>query len=95
MLHLYRRLLTLRRQSEALTYGNFVMLSSDSDVLQYLRQGSGDVVMIALNLSAQSRRLCVPDGLRIVETLLSTKSARPHDDNLAPNEGRLLRMGKV
>ena len=95
MLHLYRSLLALRRQSEALTTGAFVLLASDRDALQYLRQAPGEMLMVALNLSAQARRLCVPDGLRVVEALLSTHIERTGGDILAPNEGLLLRMEKV
>ena len=51
MLHLYRRLLELRRQSAALTSGDFTMLEVHDGVLAYHRTAGSDRVTVAVNFT--------------------------------------------
>lgn len=92
MLNLYRRLLALRRSHAALSAGDFTLLPSDPEVLQYERSADAERLMIALNLGTQPRRIRIPAGSRIAEPLLSTIASRHFDGGLAANEGLVLRM---
>jgi len=51
VLHLYRRLLELRRQSAALTSGDFTMLEVHDGVLAYHRTAGSDRVTVAVNFT--------------------------------------------
>jgi oligo-1,6-glucosidase/alpha-glucosidase len=92
MLNLYRRLLVLRRDHAALSVGDFALLPSDQDVLQYERIIDAERLMIVLNLGAQPRRIRIPAGVRIADPLISTITTRHFDGGLAANEGLVLRM---
>jgi len=52
ILNLYRALLRLRRQTPALSLGDYQPLAADGDLLLYRRQHHGQSVLIALNLGA-------------------------------------------
>lgn len=60
ILNFYKRLIAMRRQLSALRTGNYVAVNrDDSNVLSYLRRGSGGEasVLVALNMSAEPRRV--------------------------------------
>ncbi len=92
MLNLYRRLLALRRRHAALSVGDFTMLPSEREVLQYERSEGGERLLIALNLGAEPRRVHIPAGVRIAELLISTLGSRCFDGGLAADEGIVLRL---
>ena len=78
MLGLYRRLLTLRRGSAALTQGNLTLVDADEDVLAYERRHGDERLLVALNLGKQPRPLPA-----LGEVLLSTL--------MEPGDGAMLR----
>jgi len=92
MLNLYRDLLALRRGHRALSLGDFALLPSEPEVLQYLRRDGDEQLLIALNFGRKSRKVHLPTAMRIAEPLLSTIASRPFDGGLASNEGLVLRM---
>lgn len=54
LLHFYRNLIALRKDSPALTHGDLILLDSTAPgCLAYLRRGEGQTVLVALNLSNQ------------------------------------------
>jgi alpha-glucosidase len=62
ILCLYRRLLAYRRASPALQWGSYRPLDgTPEDCYVFVRQAGGQRVLIALNFSAQERRLAPPD----------------------------------
>ena len=95
LLSLYRRLLALRRATAALVAGDYVAASGDRDVLAYERRHAGDRLLIALNLSAEPRRLILPPGTQVAELLASTLDARPYDGILRGDEGCILRLSDM
>lgn len=93
MLNLYRHLLALRRTQPALNVGEFVLTPSERDVLQYERRHGTERLLIALNLTSESRRLMLPEGVKGSELLASTIPGRSFDGAMVPDEGVLLRLG--
>ena len=92
MLNLYRRLLALRRDHAALTIGDFALLPSDPEVLQYERRHGAERLLVALNLGSDSRRVRIPADMIIDQSLISTIAGRDFDGGLAPDEGVILRI---
>ena len=94
MLNLYRKLLALRREHQALSVGDFLPVECEGDVLAYERRHGRDCLLIALNLGDREQAFLAPrpvDG-----SLLSTLGLpRPCSGTkvvLAPNEGIILRL---
>lgn len=92
MLNLYRRLLALRRRYAALTIGALTLLPGEDEVLQYERREGDERLLVALNFGARERRILLPEGTEVTETLLSTAVKSPSGGLLAPNEGVILRL---
>jgi oligo-1,6-glucosidase/alpha-glucosidase len=90
MLNLYRRLLELRRRHPALATGDFDLLPSEPDVLQYERRAGGERLIVALNLGSTPRRIRIPEDARIAQPLLSTAPSRGFDGGLIADEGLVL-----
>jgi alpha-glucosidase len=57
MLALYRRLLTLRRSTPALTVGTYTPLVVHDDILAYKREHQGTVYLVVLNLGPYPQRV--------------------------------------
>lgn len=108
LLTLYRSLLALRRSHDALAIGDVMLVESAEDVLVYERRYAGERLLIALNLSDQTRPLVLstslPTGACIADVLASTlwksnrvpsnSAIRPMDAMLAPDEGLVLRLNE-
>ncbi|MGI8492853.1 MAG: alpha-amylase family glycosyl hydrolase [Acidimicrobiales bacterium] len=62
ILYLYRRVISARRASPALTHGDFEWISSPKEVLAYQRRAAGDERLVAVNFSDQPCRLDPPPG---------------------------------
>jgi oligo-1,6-glucosidase/alpha-glucosidase len=92
MLALYRSLLAARRSNDALSIGEFLLVETEADVLAYERRYDGARFLIALNFGSERRRLPLPAGVDIAETLVSTLALRQLDGTLAPDEGLILRL---
>ncbi len=97
MLSLYRRLIWLRKGSPALQWGSYRALEAPEGVFAYLREAYGERLLVALNFTGQPLRCDVPAWLPPARALVSTHPANDGGDagrriDLAPHEGRLLRL---
>jgi alpha-glucosidase len=64
ILHLYRRMLGLRRQSRALQLGSFDRVDSSPGTIAYLRRHEGDERLILINFSSREQKIDVsPDWM--------------------------------
>jgi alpha-glucosidase len=81
MLSLYRRLLSLRRDSTALSVGRYVSVSASGDVLAYAREATSERFVVALNLGPKPARVTIPWPCRVV---LSTHNDREREWVRAP-----------
>ena len=79
MLHLYRKLLGLRRAHPALSVGTFMLTEAEDEVLSYVRQHGRERLLVVLNLGTQVRRFAVPQGYVVRDTIASTKAERAFD----------------
>ena len=79
-----KRLLRLRRDTEALRVGGIEVLGWADDVLRYVRTSGGDRVEVAVNFAAAPRP--APEGT----VLLSTHAG---EGDLRPDEARVVRVG--
>ena len=97
ILTLYRRLLALRRDWQALSIGDFVLLDVEDEILVYERRHASERLMVALNLGGRPHRLRLPDWARGSQLLLSTLEDGPLAEAgallLRSNEGVVLKAG--
>jgi len=95
MLSLYRKLLSVRRASKALTHGDYADVQDVPDgVYAYTRQHEDERTLTALNFTNHRIAFDLPDALRPAETLAGTDgepAASAHIE-LAGNEGRVMRL---
>jgi alpha-glucosidase len=81
ILNFYRRVLSLRRSSSALSDGDYVpLMESDPNVLVYLRRSSKETMLVALNFSATEQSLDLDSAsqdanLTKATTLITTSTA--------------------
>ncbi|MEQ8667805.1 MAG: alpha-amylase family glycosyl hydrolase [Pirellulales bacterium] len=103
LLSLYRSLLALRRSHIALEIGDLTLVDSARDVLAYQRRYADECLLIALNLSDETRPLPLPPSQPtdtcLAEVLASTLwpsnlTLRSMNGTLAPDEGLVLRLGE-
>ena len=91
MLHLYRRLLALRKTHQPLTIGDFALVDADGDVLAFERRIGEARLLIALNLGDRLQPFAAPEWAAAYVVLLSTLQAgRTPARSLRPNEGVIL-----
>src|SRR3546814_4876555 len=95
MLHLYRRLLRLRRGHLALSIGECTDVRAVGDILSYDRHHEGEHMRIILNLSGRDQPLPVDvTGFRtLLSTIADGEPASPAD-GLRADEGLLLIMDR-
>ena len=62
ILHLYRKLIELRRRRPTLVSGKMQLVSADNGVLRYERKGKQDRILVLLNMTANSVRTSVERG---------------------------------
>jgi alpha-glucosidase len=79
MLHLYRRLLALRRARSALSAGSYAPVEAGGEILAYVRDAAPDRCLVALNLGPSPERLVVPPAFRGSRVLISTAHDREGD----------------
>lgn len=82
VLAFYRRAIALRKQTPALIYGDFVLLTSGKDRFCYFRELDGVRFFVECNLAAtQSKRTCKTDGFTPVLTTHGAPAAwlRPYE----------------
>jgi alpha-glucosidase len=101
LLSFYRRLIWIRRRSEALRFGSYRPVDSVPDeVFAYLREVEGERLLIALNFSAEPAQIALPEGIVPERVLLSTRRDRSERDHgawtldLAGNEGVIVALGE-
>ncbi|MEZ4645506.1 MAG: alpha-amylase family glycosyl hydrolase [Chloroflexota bacterium] len=93
-LNLYRRLLWLRRQSEALSVGSYRPLSVHANCFVYVRQSGTEQRLIALNFSNKAQTVSIPEQ-QVTRVILSTHLDREEQVDvtslhLRPFEGVVL-----
>lgn len=94
-LELYRQLLALRRVRPELHIGAMSAVTGESGVLRYERHHAGGRLLVALNLTGETRSLAATTDAAPGTCLLSTITQRRFDGTLAPNEGVILQLGEV
>ncbi|HEY9580832.1 MAG TPA: alpha-amylase family glycosyl hydrolase [Rhizorhapis sp.] len=77
MLILHRRLLALRRTSDALAIGDFALADAEGDILAYERRHGDARVFVALNLGSDAQRASLPGWAARGRVLLSTLPDHP------------------
>jgi len=97
MLELYRRLLALRRSSQALSLGDYVEISARNGVLVYERRTADERILVVLNLTPEIRTAMLPPNVRWTSLLFTTRpgAGGPARDRieLEPDEGVILGVG--
>jgi alpha-glucosidase len=91
ILALYRRLLTARRSSRALTLGGCRLLDSPAGTLLYERSRDGEVARIAVNFTdAPAGEIAPGDGWRIEVATERKREGAPWNERLEPYEAVVL-----
>jgi alpha-glucosidase len=94
ILHLYRQLILLRRQTPAFRSGDYAPLRSRNDVLAFERLTASDKFQVALNLTPEPRRVdWLEEGTLVLSTHLDRKDvAVKRSLLLRPDEGVIIKM---
>jgi alpha-glucosidase len=74
---LYRRLIAARREREALTLGDYRAISSEGDLLLFVRSHGSERLLIALNFGGEPVRLAFEERGCRGRILISTLADRP------------------
>jgi alpha-glucosidase len=69
ILNFYKRALALRRQSPALLDGDYASVGRDPHVFAYRRRSLSQTMIVALNMSGETRKLNVGGAVRLREVL--------------------------
>jgi len=98
MLSLYRRLIWLRKTSDALRFGTYRPLESPQPVFAYVRETGAERLLVALNFGGEPAAIALPRHWKAEAVLASTHPEREGDRpgqeiDLAPDEGIVLRLG--
>ncbi len=92
MLSLYKRLLTLRRHSDALIHGDYAPIDgTPQGLFAYTRTQGEDSVLVALNFTDKDMSFD-PSAHKLGEVLASTHGEGSNDAHLRPNEGRVYKL---
>jgi glycosidase len=97
MLHLYRRLIELRRSHEALQIGGYRPIAAADELLLFVREHGGEKLLIALNVGQESMSVGFANGLLRGEILLSSFCDRDTElidgiVNLRSDEGTIIKL---
>lgn len=99
LLNFYRRLIQLRRRSPALLDGDYASIGADPHIFAYRRRARGQTIIVALNMSSESRSFRLsPDSIGGASRLGVVLSSRPSggqrtvggEISLAPFEALIL-----
>ncbi len=96
LLSFYRRLIWLRRSTDALRYGDYAAVDgTPHGVYAYTRTSGADRTLTVLNFTNDEIAIDLPRALHVTETLAGTHGEPPPAQHftLAGNEGRLYRIG--
>jgi oligo-1,6-glucosidase len=92
ILNFYKTLITLRKRSECLIYGEFQPLYADNRLMIYQRKHGNETYIIALNFS--SRTVSLPRAASAFlkgAVIISTSGRHEPDESLQPWEGVLIK----
>jgi alpha-glucosidase len=94
ILHLYRQLIWLRKETPAFRSGDYAPLRSHNDIFTFQRFTATEKFNVALNLTHEPRRLdCASDGNVVLSTHLDRKDiAVERWLLLRPDEGVIIRL---
>jgi alpha-glucosidase len=93
ILHLYRKLIGLRRETAALHSGRYAPIRSRNDILIYERSTDSETFAIALNLAHEARRFDHADGEIVLSTYMDSSQAPSRPSRyLRPDEGIIIRL---
>jgi alpha-glucosidase len=90
MLALYRRLPELRRTSPALSDGAYATVGAGEGVLAYRRDAADKQILVALNLTAEARRIALSGVIRLSTQLDRVGERVTEELILRPDEGVVL-----
>jgi alpha-glucosidase len=95
LLHLYRRLLQLRREEPALIGGDYRPLRSRHDILMYQRMLAERTLLVALNTAHEPRKLVWEgQGTLLISTCRDRQGVQLEGPLLlGPDEGIVLKLG--
>jgi alpha-glucosidase len=89
MLHLYRRLLAARRQSDALRLGDFAYVPSPEGVIAYERTAANDRRVVLVNYEARPAQVDVP-GMVVEVASDGAGEGQPYAGVLGPHQAVIL-----
>jgi alpha-glucosidase len=94
ILHLYRELIRLRKQTPALHSGDYAPLRSQNDILSYERFTATERFRVALNITHEPRRAEIGGGGKIaLSTYLDRKDLQVEGPFLLrPDEGVIVKL---
>jgi alpha-glucosidase len=97
ILALYRRLIAVRKGSEALLRGHYRPVAATGDILLYVREAGDERILVALNLGHEPMRVSFPRAELRGKVLVSCWQDRDDDDvadwiTLRPDEGLIIRL---
>jgi alpha-glucosidase len=101
ILNFYRRLIQLRRQSPALLDGDYTSIGTDPHVFAYRRRSPSQTMIVALNMSGESRRMALDEAtfgkgsslhLKLSNRDGSENMTVKESVNLAPYEGVIIEV---
>jgi len=100
ILTFYSQLIKVRRGERALEVGRFEPLEAGGDLLAFTRRDGDSAFLIALNFGLKSEVINfsdkAPEGRVVLSTHLDRSGDHVHGElHLRPEEGLLLRLGKV
>lgn len=93
LLHLYRRLIALRRDEPALLQGTFEVIGADPPLLLYASRGPDRRLLIVLNFSQEEKTYALPDqqhGRILISTFLDREGEEVQELHLRADEGVVL-----
>ncbi|MHB1912062.1 MAG: alpha-amylase family glycosyl hydrolase [Acidimicrobiales bacterium] len=91
ILHLYRRLLALRRAREALRFGDLTLLDCPEGVVGYRRSTSVEEIVVLVNFSAAALEVDVPGGpFRVDLSSHSASESGPWEGHLGADQAVIL-----
>ncbi len=90
ILHLYRRLLEVRRRSPALQWGDWKRLASPEGVLAYLREAAGDRRAVIVSFTDEPLDVRLDEPWQVEVASDGVGEGKPFDGTVPPSAGLLL-----
>lgn len=94
ILSLYKRLLRVRKQSQALQIGSYAAIETPADVYAYIREHERERMLVALNFTNEEKFVKLPiEGKVVLNTRLDSDSDRVEQKlKLRPNEAVIVEL---